>query len=263
MTQVPKTLGNEIGDALNELIRQSDAFRNWNSPEIQAIAHEIEKLKKVDARRAFGLLGALSAICGRADDVSVYYSKAAYLPDLQATKLEFYLSFCNVGLYSKAREIGSWLLDPKRGFYPAYWKRAACFGQIIEVATILPDAKRTYQDLSKEDFFVVEDAASVMRIRGFGDAEISSVLELMGEVQRKHGIMFAGYFGSSIQVVRPPEDEPYLYVTIPVSKSVEFVHAMNRDLIKLIVEKMPDGIFPGGLVMSFAKAELQELREAA
>lgn len=263
MNPVPQTLFNEIGDALNAIILQSDKFRNWEDPEIQSIVNAIDKLKKVDARAAFTRLGAVAAICGRVDDVLAYYAKARLLPDLEATKREFYTSMCNAGLYVEAYEIGNWLLDPKRGFFPALWKRAACFGQILEVVNRLADAKKTYLELSKEDFSVVDSAATVMRSRGLSDQDIGAVFGLMGVIQRKHGIMFAGYFGSVIKVVRPPEDQPYIYMTIPLDESVEFVHSMNRDLTKLVVEKLPNGAFPQGLVMSFAKAETEKLLVAA
>ncbi|MGV3627562.1 MAG: hypothetical protein ACO1PN_07735 [Betaproteobacteria bacterium] len=263
MNNVPQTIGNEIGDALNAIIRQSDKFRNWEDPEIQSIVNAIDKLKKIDARGAFSRLGAVAAICGRADDVSAYYAKAVLLPDLEETKAEFYISMGNAGLYSKAHEIGKWLLDPKRGFFPTLWRRAVCFGQILEVSNRLADAKKTYPDLSKEDFSVVGSAADVMHARGLSDKDVVAVFDLMGEIQRKHGIMFAGYFGSSIKIVSPPEDQPYIYMTIPLSESVQFIHSLNRDLTKLIVEKMPNGAFPQGLVMSFAKAESVKLLEAA
>ncbi len=263
MNPVPETLAAEIQESLNQLLFQSEKFRDWESPEIQTIIDSLQKLKKIDARMAYCQLGTLSAICARVDDLFDYYSKAAHLPDLQSTNSDFYLSFCNAGLYGKAHELGSWLLSPKRGFFPKFWNRVASFGQILEVSKLLPDAKRTYPDLAAGDFAVVVDAASVMSLRGFDDDKIFVLLDLMGEVQRKHGTMFAGDVGFSIRVMRPPEDEPYLYLTIPVNESMDYVHAMNRDLTRLIVERLPDGIYPPGLVMSFAKARLETLREAA
>ena len=170
----------------------------------------------------------------------------------------------NAGLYGKAHELGKWLLNPpSRGFFPRHWKRAACFGQILEVSNLIADAKKTYLDLIKEDFSLVENVAAVMLARGLSDKDLAAVFDLMGEIQLNHGIMFAGYFGSSLKVVRPPDDPPYIYLTIPLDESAEFVHSMNRDLTKLIVEKMPNGTFPQGLVMSFAKAESVKLLEAA
>ncbi|MBX9905932.1 MAG: hypothetical protein K2Y31_16400 [Burkholderiales bacterium] len=263
MINVPQTLSSEIVDALNEIIRQSDKFRDWDEPEILNLVRSIYKLQKVDARCAFVRLGSVAAICGRVDDLQAYYAKALLHPGMEETKAEFHTSMGNAGLYSKAQEIGTWLLDPRRGFFPRIWRRAASFGQILEVSDRLVIAKKTFPELSKEDFSVIESAATVMRVRGLTDQDIGVVFDLMGEVQRKHGIMFAGFFGSVINIVRPPEDQPYIYMTIPLSESVEFVHSMNRTLTQLVVEKLPGGAFPQGLVTSFSKADTVKLRAAA
>ena len=263
MIKVPQTLANETVEALNALINESDRFRDWNAAEIQTLVRAIEKLQKVDARQAFVRLGSLAAICGNVDGVLEYHRKALLLPGAPETKHEFWLSLGNAGLYGKTQEIGSWLLDPKRGFFPKVWQSAVSLGQVLEVWDRLPDAKKTYPDLSQVDFSAVENAVAVMGAHGLSDKAIVSVLDLMGEIQRAHRIMFSGELVSILRVMRPPEDPAYLYFAIPLDASVDEIHAMNRELAKLVVERLPEGAFPQGMVAAFAKAYLIELRAAA
>jgi len=263
MIKVPQTLSAETAGALNALISESDRFKDWNSAEIQTLVRAVEKLQKVDAREAFVRFGALAAICGDVDGVFEYYKKALLLPDVLETKHEFWTSLLNAGLYGKAQEIGSWLLDAKRGFFQKVWQQAVAAGQVLEVWNRLSDAKRTYPELSELDFSSVENAVAVMRAHGLTDSDIGSVLDLMGEIQRAHSIMFSGVFVSILRVMRPPEDPPYIYFTIQLDASVDEIHALNRELARLVVERLPEGSYPQGMVASFAKAYSVELRAAA
>lgn len=259
----PKTLAEEVLDGFNALIAESERCRDWNSDEIQALVRTVEKLQKVDAREAFVRLGGLAAICGDVGRLLEYYGKALRLPDENLTKPEYWGSLGNAGLYSEAHEIGSWMLDPKRGFFPKYWERAAAKGHILEVWNRLADAKKTYPELSDVDFSALERAVTLMGERGIRDSDVVSVLDVMGQIQREHRIMFSGPLVSAFRVMRPPEDPPYLYITIPLKASVDEVHAMNRKLARLVVEKLPEGAFPQGIVGSFVKDIPVELRAAA
>lgn len=263
MINVPQTIAIETADALNALLRESEKFRNWNDSEVQSLVRMIEKLQKVDARVAFVRFGALAAICGNVNDVFAYYDKALRLPDELETKHEYWTSLGNAGLYSKAQEIGSWLLDPKRGFFPKVWQHAVGLGQILEVWNRLPDAKKTYPELSRVDFASVESAAGIMAANGLSDQDIGLVYDLIGEIQRAHRIMYSGKLVSILKVMRPPEDPAYLYFTIPLNASVDEIHAMNRELARLVVERLPEGAFPQGMVASFAKAHPVEILAAA
>lgn len=263
MNNVPKTLSDEVVGAINALIHGSDRFRDWSSTEVQSLRPEIKRLQKVDARDAFVRFGALAAICGEVDLMHENFGKALQLPGELATKHEYWVSVVNAALYKEAKEIGTWLLDPKRGFFQEIWRKAVCLGQVREVWNRLEEAKRTFPELSDVDFSGLKQAASVMEQRRLTDNDIISVLDLMGEVQRAHRIMFSGIWVSNLRVIRPPEEPPYLYFTIPLAADVSEIHAMNRELIRLILEKLPDGAFPGGMVSCFAKAHAVELRAAA
>jgi hypothetical protein len=263
MINVPQTVATETADALNALVSESDRFRNRNDAKVQTLVRTIEKLQKVDARAAFANLGFLAAICGNVDDVLEYFTKALRLPGEAETKHEFWVSLLNAGLYAKAQEVGSWLLDPKKGFFPKVWQRAVGLGQVLEVWNRLSDAKKTYPDLSQIDFSTVESAVAMMGAHRLSDQDIGSVLDLMGEIQRAHRIMFSGELVSILRVMRPPEDPAYLYFTIPLDAGVDEIHAMNRELARLVVERIPEGAFPQGMVASFAKAHPVELLAAA
>jgi hypothetical protein len=263
VSKVPQTVGGEVTADTNALMYESDRLRDWNAPEIQDLRRRIEKLQKVDAREAFVRFGALAGICGNVDALFEYYRKALLLPGEAETKHEFWAAMVNAGLYSKAQEIGTWLLDPKRGFFPKTWEAAVSIGQVLAVWNRLQEAKRTYPDLSDVDFSLLERAAAVMRERKLTDENISSILSLMGEIQRAHRIMFSGTLASILKVLRPPEDPPYLYFAMRLDASVGVIHAMNRELARLVVEKLPDGAFPQGMVASFAKAPPVELHAAA
>lgn len=263
MYKAPKTVGGEITEELNSLIAKSDRFRDRNSPEILELNRRIRLLQKADAREAFVCFGAVAAICGQVDEVFEYYRKALLLPGEAVTKREFWSSMTNVGLYDKAAELGTWLLEPRHGFFPQMWPLAVATGQILAVWTRLPDAMHAYPELSDVDFSAVERAAHVMKERNLTDENIATVFALMGEVQRSHKIMFADTLPSVVKVVTPPEDPPYLYFTVPIASTLEEVHAMSRELATLIVEKAPGGAFPSGIVASFTRPLPVELRAAA
>ncbi|NGZ98672.1 MAG: hypothetical protein CV089_21585 [Nitrospira sp. WS110] len=262
MKKLPQTIGNEVVEQLNDLIGKSDRFRDWDSREIQVLRHRIRELQKVDARDAFVRFGALAALCGRVDDVREYLRKALTLPDHESTKHEFWASYCNVGLYREAQELGAWLLDPRRGFFTTLWNGCISIGLVRTVAAVHSDAMRLYrEELAHCDFSVLEEAATVMQERDLHDGDVGAALELAGEVQRAHKIMFTGELATSVKVIRPPEDLPYLYFAVQLDAPIEEIHAMNRELARLIAEKM--GAYPSGLVVSFAKALPVEMRAAA
>jgi hypothetical protein len=75
--------------------------------------------------------------------------------------------------------------------------------------------------------------------------------------------MFAGQLVSILKVIRPPEDPAYLYFAMQLDASFDEIHAMNRELARLVVEKLPAGAFPQGMVATFSKAYPTELRAAA
>jgi hypothetical protein len=259
--KLPQTVANEVTEALNALIAQGDHFRDWNAPEIRELFHQIEKLQKVDARNAFVRYGCLAAICARVDDVLEYFRKALQHPDVFETNHEYWGAVVNAGMYSKAHEIGNWMLEPRRQFFPGMWRKAVSLGLIQGVWARVPDATRTFPDLGKEDFSLVEEAAQLMRQRGLKDQNIAAVFDMMGEIQREQGYMFAGKLVSALRVIRPPEEPPYLYFTLWIDASSTVVHAMNRKLVSKVVEKL--GAFPSGIVATFAKAPQVELRAAA
>lgn len=262
MTQVPNTLSQEVLEMINEFIAQSDRFRDWDSTQIQSLLAEIRKLQKVDARAAFIHFGATAAICGNLQALFEYYEKALQHPNQPDTKHEFWVSLGNAGLYKEASELGTWLLEPRRGFFPKIWQTTMSLGQVRETWNRLPDAKRTYPGLNDVDFSLLQDSVSVMTERGLTDEQIISVFALMGKIQRVHRIMYAGPRPSYLKVMRPPEDPPYLYFTIPLDASVAEVYAMNRELTKSVVYELPTGTYPTGLVAGFAKFQA-ELRAAA
>lgn len=261
MDKLPQTIGDEVSGALNALIAQSDHFRDWNAPEVRELFHRIEKLQKVDARDAFVRFGCLAAICARVDDVLEYFRKALQHPDVAVTNGEYLGAAANAGMYGKAHEIGNWLLEPRRQCFPGICFKVASLGLIQGVWDRLSDAIRSFPEFAKEDFSQVEAAAKLMRERGLQDADIASVFDVMGEVQREHGYMFSGKFVSDFRVIRPPEDPAYLYFTLPIDADVASVHAMNRKLAAKIVGTL--GAFPQGIVATFAKALPVELRAAA
>lgn len=263
MIYIPQTIATETADALNALLRKSDRFRDSNAEEIQALLQAVKRLQKVDAMEAFVRFGSIAALCADVDGVLEYYRKALLLPGEPNTKHEFWVSMGNAGMYGKAQELGSWLLDPKRGFFQQIWQRAVGMGQILEVWDRLSYAKKTYPELSQVDFSNVENAVTVMKAHGLSDRDIVPVLELMGEIQRARGIMYSGGLVSNLRVMRPSDDPPYLYLAMPLDASVDEIHAMNRELAKRVVERLPEGVFPQGMVASFAKAHPIELRVAA
>lgn len=263
MNPIPETLGRQTADAINALLAGSDRFRDWGAPEIQALLPVIAKLQKADARQAFILYGSLAAICGDIDKALEYYRKALQLPDQSETKHEFWVSLGNLGLYSKATEIGSWLLEPKRGFFPRVWQQAVSTGLVREAWKHLSEAEKLFPDLAKVDFSTLERAVQVMEKRQISDEDIVSVLNLMGEVQRAHRIMYSGALISNLRVMNPPEDPPYLYFAIPLDASVTEIQTMNRELTNLLIERLAKGAFPQGVVAAFAKAAPAELRAAA
>src|SRR5258708_5750320 len=160
MIKVPQTIANEAVEAINALIRESDRFRDWNAPEVQALVRAMQKLQKVNAKEAFVRLASLAAISGDVDGVREYYKKALYLSGAAEMKHELWGSLGNIGLYSEAREIGSWLLDPKRGFFQKIWQLAVSMGQVLEVWDRLPEARKTYPDLANVDFSPIERAVA-------------------------------------------------------------------------------------------------------
>ena len=100
-----------------------------------------------------------------------------------------------------------------------------------------------------------------MKERELSDHDIVSVLDLVGTVQRAHRIMFSGSFVASYRVIRSPEDPPYVYGTMILKANSEEIHAMNRELVRLVALTM--GAFPRGLVFSFEKDHQVEFRAAA
>lgn len=263
MNPIPQTAGEEITTAINALIYASDRMRNWDDPEIRDLFERIRKLQKVDARDAFVRFSALAAVCGRVDDVLEYGRKALQLPGEAETKHEYWVNLGNIGLYSEAHKISSWLLEPRRHFFPRIWERAVSTGQVLGVWDRVREAKRAFSDLEQTDFSALQRAAEVMTERKLGDSQIASVFDLMGEVQRSHRTMFAGQLAATMKALRPPEEPSYLYFSMPIDASTSEIHAMNRELAALVVKKLPHGAFPDGLVTSFTRAPAVELRAAA
>lgn len=263
MIKIPQTIANETVEGFNALLREGDGFRKWNAPEIQALRKQVGMLQKVDAREAFVRFGEIAAISGEVDLVLEYFHKALQHPDKPKTNHDFWGALSNVGMYGKAHELGNWLLDPRRGFFQKIWQRAVAMGQVRAVWDRLHDAKKTFPELSQSNFSEVEEAAELMSANKINDSDISCVLDLMGEIQRTHGIMFSGDFVTTLRIMRPPEDPKYLYFSLSLKSDVVEIHAMNRELAKLVVEKLPEGAFPRGVVASFVKANPLELRAAA
>ena len=260
---IPKTTGEEIGEGVNALILDGDEFRRFDDPRVVTLWDEATKLQKADARLSFSLRGSMAAICGRIDDTHEYFRKALLHPDIESTRMEYWTALANLGLYSAASEQGTWLLEPKRHFFPAIWERAVSQGHVTEVSNRLAGAKQVFPDLSKSNFAWLEKAAAVMKESGTSDKQIFAVLDLMGEIQRIHGIMFAGRLATHARVMSPPDDPAYLHLSMPVLVNAGKLREMNSELSKLIVKRLPNGMFSPGLVASFYRAAPAALQAAA
>ena len=177
--------------------------------------------------------------------------------------MEYWTALGNLGLYSAASEQGSWLLDPRRHFFPTIWERAASGGHLLELWDRLPGAIQLFPDLAKLDFKWLENGVAVMKESGATDKQIFSVFDVMGEVQRAHGLMFAGPLISYLKVMIPPDDPPYLHFAMRTDATFEKLHEMNRALAKTVVRKLPNGMFPPGVVGTFEKAVRAETKAAA
>ena len=260
---VPETLAKEINDGINALILASDEFRDRADAEVVSLFDAAEKLQKVDARASFSLRGSLSAVCGDVDGVREYFRKALYQPNTESTRLEYWIALTNVGLYSEAAKEVAWLLNPRLHMFPTIWERAASSGLVLAVADLLPKARQTFPELAKADTAAIERIAQFMTERSLADAQVTELLDLMGEIQRSNRIMFAGQLISYAKVMSPPDDPPYLYVTMRVQVNHDQLHQMNRDLVRQVVQRLPGGSFPAGLVAAFQKAPAAQLRAAA
>jgi hypothetical protein len=264
VNKVPQTVGEEVVAGINALLAESDRLRDRNAPEIQTLLFKAAQLQKVDARKAFINFGFISAICGDLEGLEENFRRALNLPDQPETKHEFWVCTGDAGLYGKAHEIGAWLLEPRKHFFPSIWERAAAMGQILGVWTRHAEAKRLFQEqLANADFSRVERAAKVMQERGLADEDIARIFDLMGEIQREHKIMYAGFMVSSYKVIMPPDEPPYLHFAISVDVPATELHAMNRKLATAVVNKAPGGAFPQGMVGTFAKSQPAALRAAA
>ena len=248
----PQTTTIAIQTAIAALIKVSDRFRDWNSDQIIALRDEIEKLHKVDAPTAFNQIGSLAAICGRPDDLAEFYRKARLHPDKLGTNENFWYAFSNAGRYMEAHSVGSQLLHPRHGYFPQIWRRAASRGHLQEVVKLWPVAKKTYRDLDDDDLAPLQREAAFMTTVGLTDQDVLRVLELMGEVQREHRIMFGGHYPLCFQLHDADSEGPaYLFGKMEIDAEVTEVQAMNRRLAKLVVERL--GAFPDGLVLAFRK----------
>lgn len=262
-SRAPETIAKEIGEGINALILQSDVLRSYDDPKVATLLEGATKLQKVDARASFSMRGTLAALCGDIEGTHEFFRKALLQPNQDSTRQEYWVALLNAGLYAAASHEGSWLLEPRRHLFPALWRRIASAGQIREVWARLPQVQQTFPDLAKEDSSWLESAAAVMSEAGLTDKQLISVLDLMGEVQRAHRMMFNGQLVTHVRVMAPPDDPPYLHLPIWVDGSFALVHQMNRDLARLIVQRMPNGMFPPGVVGSFEKAPLAEVKAAA
>jgi hypothetical protein len=260
----PETLARDITDGINRLLQQSDEFRSIDSPQVLALLEQIEKFSDIDPAEALVRRAAISAICGRAEDLPSLYARALDLSAGGDVRHEFWVNFCNVADYRRAAEVGAWLLDPKNGFFPSVWKQALALGQIRLVASHLMKAQNMFRTkLADEDFSVLGQATKAMQSHALTDQAVIDVLDIAGQIQRAHGIMYSG-IGPSLNVMAPPDEPAYLSVHIPVDVQTTKVHQMNRDLGRAIVERLPARKFPEGLVVSFRQAVKQEpFRSAA
>jgi hypothetical protein len=123
-------------------------------------------------------------------------------------------------------------------------------------------ARAMFRSLADEDFSDLESAVQVMHLHGLTDEALISVLALAGEVQRSYEIMFAD-LGPTVMVMTPPEEEAYLHFGISVKVGTTEVHEMNRELGRLVVERLRGGKFPSGMVASFRKVQAAQVRSAA
>lgn len=262
-SNVPVTLETQISEGINVLISESDGMRNRDESAIVALHSEISKLQKVNAREAFVRFGSLAALCGDVEGTLANFKKALMLPDQENTNNEYWTSLINIGLFAKAKEIGVWLLEPRRGFFLNLWRRALFTGLLLETWRLLPEAKKVFPELANEDFSQLASTVDVMKKCGLKDQDVISVLDLMGEIQRAHRIMFHGKLASQIKVMHPPEDSAYLYLVVPVDVASEELRNMNRELAHAVVTSLEQGRFPQGISAAFAKAFPVQARIAA
>jgi hypothetical protein len=251
-TPSPATTAKELTERLNALIRTHD-FWNISDTFVAELLHEAEKLQRADARESFVLRGSVYAMCGDVEQTLHWYDKALKHPDVLATRCAMWISFGNLGLFKLAHEHGSWLLDAKRAMFANAWSRALTMGHVLETRDRLADNLRTFPELARVDFSLVHEAAEVMQIHGLTDAQLVSVLDLAGEIFREERTGFASALHDWLKIIRPPEDPPYLHFGVPVNVSPTKVAEMNKTLSRRVVERLPNGVFPPGVVVSFTK----------
>lgn len=249
-TPIPATKTNELLQEASELLLNSSRYHSMNEWVHKRLQREAENLMQADAFGAHILLGKLHESCGNVEEMRHHYENASKIGDKSVASGFLTAGMVNTGNFSEAQKhyiaagnpvYGNFLEDRQLGL--------ACFA-IMQVVEYLKQAERMQLDLTGFPSDTFHRIAYVMEKTGMTDAALAEMLDIAGEVMRRHSLFYKNAL-PDIEV-DDQSSAPCIYATYRFEISPSEAADMYDELTSSIVSKMDH--IPDGFHVSFRSA---------
>lgn len=159
-----------------------------SSRELRAIRREIEGLFKADARAAWEALGAWYQLAGDCEGMEDAFRKSLALGDSGSNHINLVVNRLNLGMFSAAQEACAELQNLAPDHIEAAHLAAFRCGALKNAAQFAERAKAMQIKWDDSSAAKLTIAIQMLKNAGVSEAQISSHLDLAGEVLRRHHI---------------------------------------------------------------------------
>lgn len=247
MRATPQTIGNELTAAVNALMHSS--YLHPDDLRLQVLRLRLDTLATVDLPESLLLRAFLEHFTGNIERVEeiVEAAVAAGATEARVAAVRG-PTLINLGYFSRARGLLSSAADPRKGSFSSLRTYLLWSGAVIKSVEYARESEKMGMAQAEDAMIQLSHrAAEILQEHQVSDGELSEILDLAGEVMRRHRAIFVGAY-PELEVL---EDErpPIVHMTFPLELPPSEVADANFELAELFA--LREGFVPEVLHVSF------------
>lgn len=250
MTTAAPALNTEsIRDGVRDLLLRATHFVPTDSLQYRRLLAEANKILK--ANPAFGhlVIGFVKHVTGDLESVRRHMDNAIRLGSAEQTTKEVALScFINLGAFTEAKQFFAECATPQQGRFTYNYDKGICCGAFRQLIDFEEYAMKMHLDLEAIPLHEkCIEAVHVLDKTGSTDDEISSLLDIAGEVMRRKNLFFIGE-RPDLYVIDDQRTGHCVHLTFSIAESPEVVSELMFELAEAAanrLEKIPLGFSVG------------------
>lgn len=234
----PLTKAGELLDSLSVLVSSSSRYLDLASLDVRRWNRDADALMAVSAPEGSLVKSKLCEAVGDIEGVERWAKNAERLGVSWVTLAEHLLvSYANLGYAGKGLQVFRDCVDVSRGNIGATIRLASAVGAFEQMKTLMNKASKAGISLADAEIWPGTDkVAEAVERAHISDDECAKVIDVAGEVMRKHRLFWTGERHDFIV----DSEQPSVLMRFSVDVSYADACSMNLEAIDLLIDRNLD-----------------------